>query len=148
MSEFHIRIRNYDVIPRVFNIYIIKIDVQSTFLEEHPCSESRSYCFRFAPAVVSEPTMTYGYVPDVASPYAQPLGTVQYVQPATYAEPRVQLVAASQGGWGLSDPELKGSIGEGPNHSNHSNHSNSFKIGIFRNFSLENSKISENFKIF
>ena len=37
-------------------------------------------------------------------------------------------------------PELKGSIGEGPNHSNHSNHSNSFKIGIFRNFSLENSK--------
>ena len=31
-------------------------------------------------------------------------------------------------------PELKGSIGEGPNHSNHSNHSNSFKIGIFRNF--------------
>ena len=45
-------------------------------------------------------------------------------------------------------PELKGSIGEGPNHSNHSNHSNSFKIGIFRNFSLENSKISENFNIF
>ena len=44
--------------------------------------------------------------------------------------------------------ELKGSIGEGPNHSNHSNHSNSFKIGIFRNFSLENSKISENFNIF
>ena len=41
-------------------------------------------------------------------------------------------------------PELKGSIGEGPNHSNHSN---SFKIGIFRNFSLENSKISENFNI-
>ena len=30
--------------------------------------------------------------------------------------------------------ELKGSIGEGPNHSNHSNRSNSFKIGIFRNF--------------
>ena len=28
-------------------------------------------------------------------------------------------------------PGLKGSIGEGPNHSNHSNHSNSFKIGIF-----------------
>ena len=27
--------------------------------------------------------------------------------------------------------ELKGSIGERPNHSNHSNHSNSFKIGIF-----------------
>ena len=27
--------------------------------------------------------------------------------------------------------ELKGSIGEGPNHSNHSNHSNSFKTGIF-----------------
>ena len=26
------------------------------------------------------------------------------------------------------DAELKGSIGEGPNHSNHSNHSNSFKI--------------------
>ena len=42
-------------------------------------------------------------------------------------------------------PELKGSIGEGPNHSNHSN---SFKIGIVRNFSLENSKISENFNIF
>ena len=37
-------------------------------------------------------------------------------------------------------PELKGSIGEGPNHSNHSNHSNSFKI---QEFSLENSKISE-----
>ena len=45
-----------------------------------------------------------------------------------------------------STAELKGSIGEGPNHSNHSNHSNSFKIGIFRNFSLENSKISENSK--
>ena len=30
-----------------------------------------------------------------------------------------------------SVPELKGSIGEGPNHSNHSNRSNSFKIGIF-----------------
>ena len=29
------------------------------------------------------------------------------------------------------DPELKGSVGEGPNHSNHSNHSNSFKIGFF-----------------
>ena len=29
-----------------------------------------------------------------------------------------------------SSAELKGSIGEGPNHSNHSNHSNSFKIGI------------------
>ena len=28
-------------------------------------------------------------------------------------------------------PGLKGSIGEGPNHSNHSNRSNSFKIGIF-----------------
>ena len=26
--------------------------------------------------------------------------------------------------------ELKGSIGEGPNHSNHSNHSNSLKVGI------------------
>ena len=44
--------------------------------------------------------------------------------------------------------ELKGSLGEGPNHSNHSNHSNSFKIGIFGLFSLENSKISENFNIF
>ena len=38
---------------------------------------------------------------------------------------------------GSFHPELKGSIGEGPNHSNHlnhsyhSNHSNSFKIGIF-----------------
>ena len=29
------------------------------------------------------------------------------------------------------ETELKGSIGEGPNHSNHSNRSNSFKIGIF-----------------
>ena len=58
-----------------------------------------------------------------------------------------------------SSPELKGSISEGPNHSNHSNHpnhsnhsnhSNSFKIiiGIFRNFSLENSKITEIFNIF
>ena len=28
-------------------------------------------------------------------------------------------------------PELKGSVGEGPNHSNHSNHSNSFKIQEF-----------------
>ena len=56
-------------------------------------------------------------------------------------------------GWLLPDDaefetELKGSVGEGPNHSNHSNHSNSFEIGIFRNFSLENSKISENFNIF
>ena len=40
--------------------------------------------------------------------------------------------------------ELKGSVGEGPNHSNHSNHSNSFKIGIFprkfknfRNFNFQ-----------
>ena len=43
---------------------------------------------------------------------------------------------------------LKGSVGEGPNHSNHSNHSihsNSFKI---QEFSLENSKIVENFNIF
>ena len=49
-----------------------------------------------------------------------------------------------------SAPALKGSVGEGPNHSNHSNHSNSFKLGIFRSFSLENSKISEkfNFNIF
>ena len=42
----------------------------------------------------------------------------------------------------MPEPELKGSIGEGPNHSNHSNrsnHSNSFKI---QEFSLENSKIS------
>ena len=46
------------------------------------------------------------------------------------------------------EAELKGSIGEGPNHSNRSNHSNSFKIGIFRKFSFENSKISENFNIF
>ena len=43
--------------------------------------------------------------------------------------------------------ELKGSIGEGSNHSNHSNRSNSFKIGIFRNVSLENSKFSEIFNI-
>ena len=41
--------------------------------------------------------------------------------------------------------KLKGSIGQGPNHSNHSNHSNSFKI---QEFLLENSKISENFNIF
>ena len=41
-------------------------------------------------------------------------------------------------------PALKGSIGEGPNRSNHSNHSNSFKI---HEFSLEISKISENFNI-
>ena len=34
-----------------------------------------------------------------------------------------------------SRPELKGSIGEGPNHSNHSNHANSFKI---RKLSLDN----------
>ena len=43
--------------------------------------------------------------------------------------------------------ELKGSIGEGPNHSNHSNHSNSFKIGIFRNFSFENFLIQKFQKI-
>ena len=55
---------------------------------------------------------------------------------------------AGQSGGSAFSAELKGSIGEGPNHSNHSNHSNSFKIGIFRNFSLENSKISENFNIF
>ena len=40
----------------------------------------------------------------------------------------------------LPEPELKGSIGEGPNHSNHSHHSNSFKIGIFlrkfKNFNI------------
>ena len=46
---------------------------------------------------------------------------------------------------GLSLAELKGSIGEGPNHSNHSNHSNSFKI---QEFSLENSNFFENFNIF
>ena len=39
---------------------------------------------------------------------------------------------------------MKGSIGEGPNHSNHSNHSNSFKI---QEFSVEISKNSENFNI-
>ena len=33
-------------------------------------------------------------------------------------------------GLDLLRAELKGSIGEGPNHSNHSNHSNSKKIGI------------------
>ena len=44
---------------------------------------------------------------------------------------------------GSFHPELKGSIGEGPNHSNHLNHSNSFKIGIFRKFSLENSKFQK-----
>ena len=43
------------------------------------------------------------------------------------------------------EPELKGSIGEGPNHSNHSNHSNPFKIQEIR---ILNSKISENFNIF
>ena len=46
------------------------------------------------------------------------------------------------GGRSVNRPELKGSIGEGTNHSNHSN---SFKI---QEFSLENSKISENFNIF
>ena len=39
--------------------------------------------------------------------------------------------AAAYLGIGGPTAELKGSIGEGPNHSNHSNHSNSFKIGIF-----------------
>ena len=48
-----------------------------------------------------------------------------------------------------ADPSVEpGSIGEGSNHSNYSNHSNSFKIGNFRNFSLENSKHSEKFNIF
>ena len=50
-----------------------------------------------------------------------------------------------------SSPELKGSIGEGPNHSNHSNrsnHSNSFKIGIFpRNFKIFR-ELTQNFNIF
>ena len=50
---------------------------------------------------------------------------------------------SGEGRYSPAKPGLKGSIGEGPNHSNHSNHSNSFRIGIFRNFSLENSKISE-----
>ena len=41
---------------------------------------------------------------------------------------------------------LKGSIGEGPNHSNHSNHSNSFKI---QEFSLEIQNFRKiNFNIF
>ena len=49
------------------------------------------------------------------------------------------------------EAELKGSIGEGPNHSNHlnhSNHSNSFKIGIFprKLKNSENSKLSAKFR--
>ena len=54
----------------------------------------------------------------------------------------------------LPEPELKGSIGEGPNHSNHSHHSNSFKIGIFlrkfKNFKFQKistfSKLSAKFR--
>ena len=49
---------------------------------------------------------------------------------------------------GRSGPGLKGSIGEGPNHSNHSNHSNSFKLGIFGLFFPRKFKISENFRKF
>ena len=46
-------------------------------------------------------------------------------------------------------PQLKGSIGEGPNHSNFSDR-NSVRIlsKKIQEFSLENSKISENFNIF
>ena len=50
-------------------------------------------------------------------------------------EPPDRLLAVQEGARrraeGVHVPELKGSIGEGPNHSNHSNHSNSFEIGIF-----------------
>ena len=45
----------------------------------------------------------YNYVPQAWSnggaslPYVQPASTVQYAQPVAFAEPRVQLVAASRG---------------------------------------------------
>jgi hypothetical protein len=39
----------------------------------------------------------------MSTAHAQQLSNVQYGQPVAYAEPRVQIVAASQGGWGFSD---------------------------------------------
>ena len=60
---------------------------------------------------------------------------------------RTPIVPQTDGG-SYAEPELKGSIGEGPNHSNHSNHSNSFKnSGIFpRKF--KNFRKIFNFNIF
>ena len=65
----------------------------------------------FAPQMVPEQT-PYGYVSQaqlygsMSTAHAQQLSNVQYGQPVAYAEPRVQLVAASQGGWGFSDLAL------------------------------------------
>ena len=97
------------------------MDFPSLFLVAHSHFNLMVRSFRSTPVVQH-----------IASPRYLHQGSVAY---ARRADPEYQA-------------ELKGSIGEGPNHSNHSNHSNSFKIGIFRNFSLENSKISENFNIF
>ena len=63
-----------------------------------------------------------GFLPYSAALYPQvetrcSLADVRYVHASAYDERT----------WA----ELKGSIGEGPNHSNHSNHSNSFKIQKF-----------------
>jgi hypothetical protein len=66
----------------------------------------------FAPQVVSEPTMAYGYVSEaqryggVSAPLAQQLSNAHYAQPVAYVEPPVQVVAISQAGWGWSDLAL------------------------------------------
>jgi hypothetical protein len=57
----------------------------------------------FAPQVVSEPAVQYGYATDAA--YVQQLSNGQYVQPLAYADPRVQVVTVKQG-WGWSDMAL------------------------------------------
>ena len=62
---------------------------------------------------------------------------------------RLKEVVPARGGH--DRPELKGSIGEGPNHSNHFEPFEPFEFFQNRNFpefSLENSRISENFNIF
>jgi hypothetical protein len=66
----------------------------------------------FSPQVVSEPTMTYGYVSEAqlygGMPAPQQTGNVQYAQPLAYTEPRVQIVQVpvTQGSWGWSDLAL------------------------------------------
>ena len=57
---------------------------------------------------------------------------------AESAENKATIKDAQDAQNAVSNAELKGSIGEGPNHSNHSNHSNSFKIGIFPRIKFKN----------
>ena len=95
-----------------------------------------SFGFFFLPAgALFSPTYGIG---------GSPVSTRSLKRSTSSAEPM-----ASDVRWSM--PELKGSIGEGPNHSNHSNHSNrsnSLKIGIFRIFLKKIQKFQKIIKLF